>query len=232
VSTSREQVTVIFDRDGTLLDVDDMFHQFILDLHDAAGLAAPSRAEILGYDYWESIVNGRLYIGPVRVRDRVDEVPTRYMTRGRLFPGIPAAIRTLAAYGIQMAVVSAWVGTEATRGLLKQYRIHDACAVVRTRDDLPVHRSAYPDGQCKAWLAEQALATLDRRQVNRLVVVGDSPADVELGRLLGAWTIGVHTGHGHRLPAPGEPLAPDTMMASAADIVPLILGFRAGVPAP
>jgi phosphoglycolate phosphatase-like HAD superfamily hydrolase len=232
VSTSREQVTVIFDRDGTLLDVSDMFHQFILDLHDAAGLAAPSRAEILGYDYWESIVNGRLYIGPVRVRDRVDEVPTRYMTRGRLFPGIPAAIRTLAAYGIQMAVVSAWVGTEATRGLLKQYRIHDACAVVRTRDDLPVHCSAYPDGQCKAWLAEQALATLDRRQVNRLVVVGDSPADVELGRLLGAWTIGVHTGHGHRLPAPGEPLAPDTMMASAADIVPLILGFRAGVPAP
>jgi phosphoglycolate phosphatase-like HAD superfamily hydrolase len=216
--------TVIFDRDGTLLDFSEMFHRFILDLHRAAGLIAPSRTEVLGYPYWESIISGQLYVGRVRVRDRVDEVPTRYMAHGRLFPGVTTAVRTLAAHGVRIAVVSAWIGTEATRRMLERHAILDACTVVRTRDDLPARCRAYPDAACKASLAEQALARLGHPATGRLVVVGDSPSDVELGRTLGAWTVGVHTGNGYRLPAPGQPSAPDAMVASVADVVPHILG--------
>jgi phosphoglycolate phosphatase-like HAD superfamily hydrolase len=216
-------LAVVFDRDGTLLDFSDMFHRFILGLHDDAGVPPPSRAHILGYDYWDSIVTGGLHIGAVRVRDRVDEVPTRHMAWGVLFPGVAEAVAELAAGGVAMAVVSAWVGSEETRELLRRYGLGQACPVVRTRDDLPDECRAYPDGQCKAWLARHALAELGHPPDAPLVVVGDSSSDVELGRLLGARTIGVRTGNGYRLPPPGAPGGPDALVASVAEAVPLIL---------
>lgn len=213
--------TVIFDRDGTVLDFYEMFHRFILDLHDEQGVPAPSRAEIVALEYWTMIQSGQLRIGPVIVRDRVDDVVRRYMPHARLYPGVAAAVRRLAASGVRLALVSGWVGTADTVHLLETAALAEAFDAVATRDDLPDGGADRTDIDCKVDLARQVLSRLGHRPRDSLFVVGDSPADAELGQILGAVTIGVRTGNGTRT-LPGDPRL-HLLLDSAADVPDIVL---------
>lgn len=225
----RRRPTVIFDRDGTLLDFYEMFHQFIVDLHRTQRTVPPSRSEIVSYEYWQSIVEGNLCIGDVVVRERVDDVHHRYMSHGRLFPGVPQALRALAADGARLALVSGGPGTTATRELLAHSGIGDIFGVLVTRDDLPPGLKDVDDSECKVLLAREALAVLRHDAGDPLFVVGDSPADVDLGRALGAQVIGVRTGNGTRLLAGRQP-GPDVIVDSAVLAASLVLGHDARRP--
>ncbi|MFJ6701073.1 HAD family hydrolase [Streptomyces sp. NPDC091272] len=212
----------MLDRDGTLVDYAGMFLRFIHELHREEGLSAPSRDELLGAAYWEAIVSGELHLGRVRVRDRVDEVVRRHMPYSGLFPGVPAALSALAAQGVRLALVSAWVATDSTTTLLERHGVRQHFTSVLTRDDLAGHESGLDDVAAKAALSRRALAAMGHEAADRLYVVGDSPADMRLGRLLEAVVVGVRTGNGPRLPTTG-PDSPDLMLPSAAALAPLLL---------
>ncbi|MEV5598771.1 HAD family hydrolase [Streptomyces sp. NPDC052496] len=220
--------TVVFDRDGTLLDFYDMFHRFIVDLHDAHGVAPPSREVILAYEYWQTITSGRLRIGDTVVRDRVDEVVHRYMPHGRLFPGTAEAVRDLGAAGVRVVLVSSWVGTAATGELLERYGLRGAFGAVLTRDDLAADASLATDAECKTVLARRALAEVGHQPGDALYLVGDTSADIASARMLGARAIGVRTGNGSRLAAVPD-AGPDRLVACAAEAAAVILReVRAG----
>ncbi|MCL6739226.1 HAD family hydrolase [Streptomyces ossamyceticus] len=215
------RTTVIFDRDGTLLDFYEMFHRFIVDLHRTEGVVPPPSAELLGLEYWQSIVSGRLSVGSVVVRDQVDDVVYRYMQHGRLYTGTVRAVRELAAAGVRLALVSGWVGTEATERLLIDNGVRCAFRDLATRDDLPAENAGFSDEECKVFLARRSLERVGHRRGDPLVVVGDSPADVALGRALDALVIGVRTGNGTRL-LTGD-CTPDLLVDSAADAADAVL---------
>jgi phosphoglycolate phosphatase-like HAD superfamily hydrolase len=209
--------TVILDRDGTLLDFYEMFHQFVVDLHTAEDVVPPSRELILSYEYWTSITVGMLRVGSVLVRDRVDDVAYRYMTHGSLYPGAAETLRALAGRGVRLAVVSSWVGTDATAELLRRNSVHTCVEMVLTRDDLPEGRRDLSDAECKVMLSRRVLDQLGHGPGENLFVVGDTAADVALGRQLRAHVIGVRTGNGARL-APSPPAGPDVLLESVADL--------------
>ncbi|KAA6212334.1 HAD family hydrolase [Streptomyces albofaciens JCM 4342] len=214
--------TVVFDRDGTLLDFSDMFHRFIVDLHRTQGVVPPSREVILGYEYWQAIISGRLRIGDAVVRDHVDDVVHRYMPHGRLFPGTAEAVRDLGAAGVRMVLVSSWVGATATGKLLERYGLHDVFGAVLTREELAADEAHATDAACKTLLARRALAEVGHRPGDALYMVGDTPADIASARTLGARAIGVRTGNGGRLSSvPGA--GPDLLVTGAAEAAAVIL---------
>ncbi|MGW3210167.1 HAD family hydrolase [Streptomyces sp. NPDC001135] len=214
--------TVVLDRDGTLLDFYEMFHRFILDLHREQGAPPPGREEILSHSYWTAITSGRLHIGRVRVRDRVDDVIRRYMPHGTLYEGAVPALGALKAARVRLALVSSWIGTPQTRALLRAHGVADCFGPVLTRDDLPVSPSPVSDTQAKLTLARRALDRLGHRTGDRLFVVGDTPDDVALGRRLGAVVVGVRTGNGRMLPDTPEE-GPDILLPSVAGLAELVL---------
>ncbi|MEU5023320.1 HAD family hydrolase [Streptomyces milbemycinicus] len=215
--------TVILDRDGTLLDFYEMFHRFVLDLHRDEQVSPPPREVVLGYAYWKAITSGDLHIGGVRVLDRVDDVAHRYMAHGTLFEGAVPAITSLFAAGVRLALVSSWVGTAPTVELLDRNGVGHCFGQVVTRDDLPGRGEGAPDADVKITLARQALVHIGHPPGDRLFVVGDTAADVALGRDLGASVVGVRTGNGHMLPET-PPEGPDTMLPSVARLVDVVLG--------
>jgi phosphoglycolate phosphatase len=214
--------TVVLDRDGTLLDFYDMFHRFVVDLHDDAGVPPPARAEILSHAYWTSITSGALYIGQVRVRDRVHEVIRQYMPLGTLYEGTARTLTALRDAGTRLLLVSSWIGTEQTWELLRRHRVAECFDTVMTRDDLPGVPDDTLDTEVKEALARRALSLVGHGGGDRLFVVGDTPADVTLGRRLNATVVGVRTGNGGMLPS-APPDGPDVLLSSAAELGSLIL---------
>ncbi|MEU3342346.1 HAD family hydrolase [Streptomyces sp. NPDC006668] len=214
--------TVVLDRDGTLLDFYEMFHRFVLDLHADAGAVPPPREEIVSYPYWTSITSGALRIGTVRVRDRVDDVVRRYMPHGTLYEGTVPTLTALAAAGARLLLVSSWIGTAQTRDLLRLHGVEYCFGAVLTRDDLAEATEATPDAEVKVALARRALDLVGHRPGERLFVVGDTAADVTLGRRLAATVVGVQTGNG-RMFASGPPDGPDVLLPSVATLAPLVL---------
>jgi phosphoglycolate phosphatase len=215
------RTTVIFDRDGTLLDFYDMFLQFILDLHSDQGVAPPPKEKILGLEYWHSIMSSRERIGTTVVRDRIDDVVHRYMAYGRLYPGAVRTVHRLASAGVRLALVSGWVGTGVTEVLLEENGIRHAFGAIFTRDDLPGDTTKFSDEECKILLAQDSLRMVGHAPGDPLFVVGDSPADVTLSRSLNAEMVGVRTGNGAKLLA-GETFR-GVMVDSAADVDAIVL---------
>ncbi|MFD5593898.1 HAD family hydrolase [Streptomyces griseorubiginosus] len=220
--TTSRPATVVLDRDGTLLDFYEMFHRFVLDLHAEAGAVPPPREEIVSYPYWTSITSGDLCIGTVRVRDRVDDVVRHYMPHGTLYDGTVPMLTALAAAGARLVLVSSWIGTAQTRELLRAHRVESCFGAVLTRDDLAEATQSTPDAEVKVTLARRALDMAGHQPGDRLFVVGDTSADVTLGRRLDATVVGVRTGNGRMLPS-GPPGGPDVLLPSAAALAPLVL---------
>ncbi|MFJ1745032.1 HAD family hydrolase [Streptomyces sp. NPDC088116] len=223
-SGAESRTTVILDRDGTLLDFYEMFHRFVLDLHEEQGATPPPREEILGFAYWSAITSGKLHIGSVRVLDRVDEVARRYMPHGKLYPGVVEMLTALSGAGVRLALVSSWVGTDPTVTLLERYEVRHCFGPVLTRDDLAARSEGASDADSKVELARRALEEIGHRPGDRLYVVGDTASDIALGRRLSAAVVGVRTGNGGSMAAQGTPEGPDVLLPSAAELDTLVLG--------
>lgn len=222
---------VIFDRDGTILNFYEMFHRFIADLCQEAGEARPSRDEILDYAYWESVIAGAVRIGQALVKDRLDDVPLRYMRYGSLYPGAARAIRLLAGHGVRVAVVSSWAGTRATTAFLRDRSLLEYVEAVVTCDDYAEavagadNRSAAIADNRSAAIKEAVIQIAMTRlgvEPSGCVVVGDSPDDVAAGRSLGARTAAVLTGNGTRLRLSIEELGPTWILPAAADVTSVV----------
>ncbi|ABC22756.1 haloacid dehalogenase-like hydrolase [Rhodospirillum rubrum F11] len=213
---------MILDRDGTTLDFSAMYLAFMNGLYQRAGLEAPSAADLLRYETWERIIAGELWIGTQRVLDIVDDIPRRHMDHGLLFPGVAQGLRRARADGLRLILVSAWVGSAATRALLAREGVLDAFCAVWTADDLgdlPASTSPVP---VKQMLVERAVAHLGV-DPEHCLMVGDSPDDILAGARLGMRTAMVRTGNGARfadiiLPAPD--LVADSLTQLLARLYP------------
>lgn len=212
---------IIFDRDGTLLDFSDMFLTFILDIHKSEGIIPPTTEIILGLEYWQEIISGELIIGSVTVREHIDTIPRNYMKLGKFYPGVAETLQTLQQRGLKMTILSGWVGTESTQNLLIQKGLYEYFSLIMTCDDLEKLKvtnnlsSGYLSA--KKQLLQQTLSFLAIEPEN-VLVVGDSPEDIEAGKYYNTKTVAVLTGNGHRLQDKIAALQPDQILSSVADL--------------
>ena len=216
-------VAVLFDLDGTLVDTVPFIlagvrHAFEgrarapTDADWIAGIGTPLRDQLAPFA-----------AGPADV----DWLFQRYRAfwlaehdrRTRLFPGAEALVRTLAARGHPLAIITAKIEAGAERtlahvGLRALFgAVVAADTVARAKPDpMPVHH---------------ALAKLDRTPAEALMI-GDSPHDLAAGRGAGTATAGVLWGA-----ASGAALAPlaDRLLPAMADVLTAVEELQARVDA-
>jgi len=210
--------TVLFDLDGTLIDsiglIIDSFHytaaQFGLpprsDAEWLAGIGTPLRAAFAPYvkdaGEMEAIVGVYREYNMAHHDDRV-----------RAFPGVPAAVRALAAGGIRLGVVTS-KSLQGTRRGLRAAGLEGVIEVLVCSDDVTrakPHRE--PVDRAVALLAADPEATL---------FVGDSVHDMHAGRA-------AEVGTGAALWGPFErrhlaPAEPHHWLDAPGDVVRLALG--------
>jgi phosphoglycolate phosphatase-like HAD superfamily hydrolase len=208
----------IFDRDGTLLDFRRMYLEFMLDLYVRHDVAPPDDEFLLSYDCWQRILSGELRIGPVRVSDRIDDVPNFYMHMGSFYPGVTQTLKALRDRGVATAIVSGWVASEATRILCRREDVNAEFNCILTRDDLgPGDHPAIGTSEVKRVLIGRALEQLGVAACD-CAVIGDSTDDIVAGKALGARTVAVRTGNGQHLAKAIRALQPDHIIDSVADL--------------
>jgi phosphoglycolate phosphatase-like HAD superfamily hydrolase len=213
--------TIIFDRDGTLVDYAEMFHRFVVDLYDQEKVAAPPREVILTIEFWERIASRELHIGDVRVQDRIDDVIRKYLHHGILYSGVRDVLVSLKKSGARMAIVSGWVGTEETFAFFEENGLTGVFDTILTLDDIgeqaagKIHSEHYLSDKLR--LMEMAVDRLDCRR-DRFLLVGDSPEDIIAGKKFEAETVAVKTGNGSRLLSEIMEIGPDWILDSAADL--------------
>ena len=184
---------VIFDIDGTLLDS--------VDLHGRAWQDAFAH-----YGYRVAYEDARRQIGkggdqlmPLFVPEdelerikkdleqyRSDLFKTRYLPRVRPFTDVPELFRRILDDGKKIALASSAKGDE-----LKVYKklagVEDLIHEETSSDDAE-RSKPHPD------IFEAALEKLGNPDVSRVIVIGDTPYDIEAARKAGLATIGVTCG--------------------------------------
>lgn len=228
---------LIFDKDGTLIEFHLMWGAWVDALagrlETAAGL--PLRGglyPLLGVDSATGLVHahGLLAATPM---SRIREVVQGYVEEAGVAPGL-AAVAVQAAWHAPDPVALAQPVTDLP-GLLGRLRTRAGTFAIATSDDRrPTERTLAALGVSSAFAAISCAddgirtkpapdpvlhlcATLGILP-SRTAVVGDSPADLLMGRAAGvARSIGVLTGVGDR--ASLEPLA-DVVLGSIAELTP------------
>lgn len=212
------ETAIIFDRDGVILDFTGMFYQFTTELYQIYQVTAPDREIILSYDFWLEVTVNELQIGPVLVKDRLNDIPRKYMKFSGIYPGIRQELKKLRDAGAKMAVISSWVGTVETREFISRHQLDGNFDCVLTADDLAQEVQGAPSigrEEIKTLLVSMALEQMDPT-VKRVLVVGDTPEDIRAGKRIEAETVAVLTGNGTRLLREIAELQPDLIIESAA----------------
>lgn len=188
--TTRLFDIALFDLDGTIADTLPLIYEaFDAAFKPALGRGFPP-AEI------------RAMFGPPDhqiIRNKIDgtaadEAIERFMTHYEArhddlvaaFPGIDDLIRECAAAGMRLAVIT---GKSRLTALLTLERLNltDAFDVTYAGDDVDRQK---PDPEALI----SGLRDLDADDVDRVVMIGDSAADVAAGKAIGVSTIGVTWG--------------------------------------
>lgn len=216
---------IVFDRDGTLLDFSDMFLKFILDIHENEQIPPPPIDTILSQKYWQSIISDDLRIGKVKVAESVDRVASHYMEHGKLFPGVREVIQRLQKTGMQMAIVSGWIGTKSTLNFMHKQGLGDCFNLTLTTDDLNTGQGENHLGpgylSAKKQLLGKALKLLEVKPED-VLIVGDSPEDIEAGKSFNTRVMAVLTGNGQSFRNQIEAMEPHFIVPSVADLATVL----------
>ncbi len=211
---------IIFDRDGTILDLTETFYQFLRWAAPRHGFQLPPRNEVVpnlrNEDYWSSLTGGQTSFR-LMVREHFEDIPKMFLHHARLYEGVKEALETLKGMGVGMALTSAWSGTEETRRLLGGTGVEGLFLGILTRDDLEVKTDVY---NMKLTLMRRASEWLTAHPTET-VVVGDTANDVKAGRCLGFKTVGVLTGAALFRSGFDEE-KPDTIIESVAKLPKII----------
>jgi HAD superfamily hydrolase (TIGR01509 family) len=184
---------VIFDVDGTLIDS--------VDLHAAAWMEALRHfgIEVAFGDIRSQIGKGGDQLLPVFVpRERLEQEEEAisafrsdlfkrdYLSRVRVFPGVPALFQKIRSTGRTIALASSGKADEV-ENYARIAGITELIDVSTTADDAE-HSKPEPD------IFEAALAKLAPIPAEECVVIGDTPWDVIAATKAGLKTIGVLSG--------------------------------------
>lgn len=198
---------IIFDRDYTILDSDEMIYRTVRDILLERGISCPPRNIVLDIssikfpetNYWKSILGGKISgnsLTWMKLESEFRKKSTQFLGQSKPFPGIFKTLSKLHNLGIRMAVISALPGTEITKNVLQKLGVSKYFDFILTSEDIAKKVDIYTAKhyQRKILLITEALKRLDLAP-SKIIVVGDTPTDIKAGKDLGTLTIGVLTGH-------------------------------------
>jgi phosphoglycolate phosphatase-like HAD superfamily hydrolase len=229
---------VLFDIDGTILSSAGVASSVFAEaLAEAAGRPVPMDGYSMAGRTDRQIARGlltRAGMSPDMLDRMIDHVLERYLerfapalaasTRPRLFPGVRALVERLAA---DPEVLLGLLTGNVERGAaikLAHFGLDHHFTLGAYGSDAEERRALVPIA------IERAHAQSGRRFAGReVIVIGDTPLDIDCGKAAGALTIAVATG-----PYPVAELAahdPDALFTDLSDMAPVmaaILGTPAG----
>ena len=206
---------VLFDLDGTLLNTIELIvcsyrHTF----RECLGLDVPRR-DVLARIGWTLPAHLALYRPDPQAVAEMTEVYRRFNLANhdrlaRLFPGVRETLAALARAGIRLGVVSSKIRVGVERGL----ELFDLTRYFRTVICLEDTERHKPDPEPVA-LGVRRLGL----EPGQVVMVGDSPSDLEAGRRAGTGTAAVawSTFSAEEL----EAADPDHFLSAVEDLLPL-----------
>ncbi|WP_334419151.1 MULTISPECIES: HAD family hydrolase [unclassified Bradyrhizobium] len=146
----------------------------------------------------------------------------RGRSRTQLFPYAHAALKAISAAGIGIVVVSN-KGEKAIQIALEQFRISSFVSLLVC--DRPGAKMK-PDPACFTEIIQPALGFVAPADT---IVIGDTVADIQFARNIGARSCWASYGYGD--PVQCRALAPDHIVSSLNELVP-ILGIPTPAPLP
>jgi len=213
---------IIFDRDGTILDITGTFYHFILWKASVLGIQLPNREMVLenlyNEQFWIELSGGDFTFRSI-VNEHFYDIPQRFLQYSTPYPGLKNSLQILYDSGVKMILTSSWSATEKTREILQKHEMLDFFRNVFTADDVPKITSIY---DTKLELMSKSLSILGTHP-KETVVVGDTYQDVQVGKELGVNTIGVLTGSS-LFRKKFQELKPDLIIDSAA-FLPKVMGL-------
>jgi len=207
---------IIFDRDGTILDITETFYHFILWKASLIGIQLPNRETIIknlyNEHFWIELSGGNFTFRSI-VNEHFYEIPREFLQYSKPYPGLKNSLQILYDSGVKMILTSSWSATEKTKGILKKHEMLDYFTYVFTADDVSKITNIY---QTKLELMSKSFSILGTNP-DKTVVVGDTYQDVRVGKELGVKTIGVLTGSS-LFRKKFQNLKPDLIIDSAANL--------------
>lgn len=209
---------VIFDLDGTLIDSAADLHgsiNIVLVRHGLAELSLPQVVSMIGHGVRKLVERAFATSGQPLQGEALDaaydEMVGVYESRltelTTLMPGAAEAVRALQGTGIRLGVVTNKPHA-ATETILAHFGLLDPMLIVMGGDSgLP--RKPAPD------MLEVALYKLGL-DPDDVVMVGDSPADIDCARAAGVRSIAVRGGYTQK---PADKLGADLVIGSLAELV-------------
>ena len=184
---------IIFDRDGTILDITGTFYHFILWKSHEVGIQLPSKEMVLknlyNEQFWIDLSGGDFTFRSI-VNEHFYDIPKRFLQYSTPYPGLKNSLQVLYDSGVKMILTSSWSATEKTKEILRKHEMLELFSDVFTADDISKITSIY---DTKLELMSKSLNILGTHP-EETVVVGDTYQDVQVGKELGVHTIGVLTG--------------------------------------
>jgi phosphoglycolate phosphatase len=207
---------VVFDMDGTLVQLTIDFEQMKAEVRDIAaryGVEIDARRrELLALEFIADAaaelggrVPQRAALFEREAHEAIEAIELEAAQRADLFPGVPALLAWLRECGLQLGVITRNCRM-AARTVLES--IGPLVGVVLTRDDVPAVK---PD----PLHLRQALDVLGVRG-ERSMMVGDHPMDVITGQAVGAFTAGVL--RPGELPFRYAQVSPDLVLANVLEL--------------
>ncbi len=207
---------IIFDRDGTILDITETFYHFMLWKASLIGIALPRRETVIknlyNENFWIELSGGDFTFRSI-VNEHFYEIPRQFLHYSTPYPGLKNSLQILYNSGVKMILTSSWSATEKTKTLLKKHEMLDYFSYVFTADDVLKITGVY---ETKLELMSKSFSILGANP-DETVVVGDTYQDVQVGKELGVKTIGVLTGSSF-FRKKFQDLKPDLIIDSAANL--------------
>jgi phosphoglycolate phosphatase len=187
---------IVFDCDGTLVDSQHMIVEAMRTAFAAAGLAAPDRASMLqqvGLSLPEAMqaLTGLEDLETVTAlanayRNAFFELRRAASIGDPLFPGIGAAVESLAARGDTLLGIATGKSRRGVDALIEREGWHGLFATIQTADDAP--SKPHPSMLLQA-MAETSIGP------ERTVMIGDTSYDMLMAVAAKATGIGVSWGY-------------------------------------
>ncbi len=205
---------IIFDRDGTILDITGTFYHFILWKASEVGIQLPNKQVVLknlyNEQFWIELSGGDFTFRSM-VNEHFYDIPKKFLQYSTPYSGLKNSLQILYDRGVKMILTSSWSATEKTKEILRKHEMLEFFNDVFTADDVSKITSIY---DTKLELMSKSLSILGTHP-EETVVVGDTYHDVQVGKELGVHTIGVLTGYS-LFRKKFQTLKPDLIIDSAA----------------
>ena len=190
---------VIFDLDGTLIDVCEIYYRSIKESLEEFDLLCPSQEELI--EMKRKGLSGREILGSIipniENKDKIIQFCEKnrlkllnkyyYTKSSKLYPNVKEILRKLKEMNIKIAIVTLHSSTKLIENNLKKIGIFEYVDIIVANNDGNDHK------KIKFNLFKKIIHELDIRP-EECYVVGDSIYEIEAGNNIKAKTIGVSYG--------------------------------------